>query len=47
MTSNETALRQYLSEDGKRVLSIIASDSMFRLVVEQLTHQPATPDVGG
>ena len=45
-TSNEMALKQYSSEDGKRVLSIIPSGNLFRFVVEQLTHEPATSDVG-
>ena len=45
-TSNEIALKQHSAEDGKRVLSIIPSGNLFRFVVEQLTHQPATPGVG-
>lgn len=46
MVSNEVALKQHLTEDGKRVLSIIPSGNLFRFVVEQLTHQPPTPSVG-
>jgi hypothetical protein len=46
ITSNENALKQYCSVDGKQVLSIVASSQFFRFVEEQLSHQPATPSVG-
>lgn len=35
-----TALKQYISHDRRRMLSIIKSGDFFRFVEERLTHQP-------
>lgn len=34
-------LKRYISEDGRRVLSIVKSGELFRFVEDRLTHQPA------
>ena len=45
MTSSESALEQFASEDGKHLLSLVRNGDHFRYVEEQETHEPASSAV--
>jgi hypothetical protein len=45
--SNEIALKQFATDDGRCVLSIIQSGERFRFVEEQEIHQPPQESLDG